>query len=126
MTVWRYTAVPKGAGRAAMRTGELAGGTAADVRAALRRIDLQVVDLARNELRVFWSHRGQVRDQVHLLEAVAIQVLEEVLELCRDHLLVDAVATNSDVLRVGNELTQDVVSNVARDRSEFGRYAFPS
>ncbi len=48
MTVWRYTAVSKGAAGSEgpmKRTGELAGDCAADVRAALRRIGLQVIDL---------------------------------------------------------------------------------
>ncbi|MCH8166194.1 MAG: type II secretion system F family protein [Planctomycetes bacterium] len=49
MTVWRYTAVgmqrAAGTDRRARRIGELAGECAADVRAALRRIGLQVIDL---------------------------------------------------------------------------------
>ena len=45
MTVWRYTAVDlKGSDRV-RRRGELAGDTAAEVRASLRRIGLQVIDL---------------------------------------------------------------------------------
>jgi type II secretory pathway component PulF len=46
MTLWRYTAVPiEGAERRMRRTGELAGNCPADVRSALRRIGLQVIDL---------------------------------------------------------------------------------
>lgn len=55
MTVWRYTAVEiqsaggsgdsGSSGGRARRAGELAGECAADVRAALRRIGLQVIDL---------------------------------------------------------------------------------
>ncbi|MHC4909541.1 MAG: hypothetical protein ACYTF9_07480, partial [Planctomycetota bacterium] len=43
MTVWRYVAIPDDGG--SRQRGELAGGTAAEVRSALRRIGLQVVDL---------------------------------------------------------------------------------
>ncbi len=46
MTVWRYRAVPVGGrGRGATQRGELAGQGAAEVRAALRRIGLQVIHL---------------------------------------------------------------------------------
>lgn len=48
MTLWRYQAVdlkPPRVGAADRRSGELAGETAADVRASLRRIGLQVIDL---------------------------------------------------------------------------------
>jgi type II secretory pathway component PulF len=47
MTVWRYTAVPlDGRGSpSSLSQGEMAGETAADVRASLRRIGLQVVKL---------------------------------------------------------------------------------
>lgn len=46
MTVWRYTAVPfQHAAQASARRGELAGESAAEVRASLRRIGLQVIDL---------------------------------------------------------------------------------
>ncbi len=46
MTVWRYRAVPVGGkGRGGMQRGELSGGAAAEVREALRRIGLQVIDL---------------------------------------------------------------------------------
>ncbi len=45
MTVWRYTAIPMEGAGASRQRGELAGETPADVRAALRRIGLQVVDL---------------------------------------------------------------------------------
>ena len=45
MTVWRYTAVATDTEPRVTHTGELAGDCAADVRAALRRIGLQVVDL---------------------------------------------------------------------------------
>ncbi|MEE9128655.1 MAG: type II secretion system F family protein [Phycisphaerales bacterium] len=46
MTVWRYTAVPlQRAAQASARRGELAGESAAEVRASLRRIGLQVIDL---------------------------------------------------------------------------------
>lgn len=45
MTVWRYTAVPVGGKPSTRRRGELAGDTASDVRAALRRIGLQVIDV---------------------------------------------------------------------------------
>ncbi|MEE8154265.1 MAG: type II secretion system F family protein [Phycisphaerales bacterium] len=46
MTVWRYTAVPlKRRAQASASRGELAGESAAEVRASLRRIGLQVIDL---------------------------------------------------------------------------------
>ena len=46
MTVWRYTAVPlERQVQASARRGELAGESAAEVRASLRRIGLQVIDL---------------------------------------------------------------------------------
>lgn len=46
MTVWRYTAVPlQRAAQVSARRGELAGESAAEVRASLRRIGLQVIDL---------------------------------------------------------------------------------
>ena len=46
MTVWRYTAVPlQRQTQASARRGELAGESAAEVRASLRRIGLQVIDL---------------------------------------------------------------------------------
>jgi hypothetical protein len=49
MTIWRYMAIDMGrAGREALasrRTGELAAESAAEVRASLRRIGLQVIDL---------------------------------------------------------------------------------
>ena len=46
MTVWRYTAVPlQRAAQASARRGELAGESPAEVRASLRRIGLQVIDL---------------------------------------------------------------------------------
>ncbi len=50
MTVWRYEAIESTltapeAGPRARRSGELAGATEADVRAALRRIGLQVIDV---------------------------------------------------------------------------------
>jgi type II secretory pathway component PulF len=46
MSLWRYAAVPlTGPQGGALQRGELAGDSAADVRAALRRIGLQVVDL---------------------------------------------------------------------------------
>ncbi len=43
--MWRYTAVPIGGKRRDAQRGELAGQGAAEVRAALRRIGLQVIDL---------------------------------------------------------------------------------
>lgn len=45
MTLWRYTAIPLAGGT--RRTGELAGETPAEVRAALRRIGLQPLDVKR-------------------------------------------------------------------------------
>ena len=46
MTVWRYTAVPlERQAQASTRRGELAAESAAEVRASLRRIGLQVIDL---------------------------------------------------------------------------------
>ncbi len=45
MTVWRYTAVPADGGP--HRSGELTGETPADVRASLRRIGLQPIELKR-------------------------------------------------------------------------------
>lgn len=46
MTVWRYTAVSlKRQAQASAHRGELAGESAAEVRASLRRIGLQVIDL---------------------------------------------------------------------------------
>ncbi len=46
MSVWRYTAVPlKRQARASARRGELAAESAAEVRASLRRIGLQVINL---------------------------------------------------------------------------------
>lgn len=46
MTVWRYKAVPlQGAISSATQHGELSGDNAAEVRASLRRIGLQVIDL---------------------------------------------------------------------------------
>jgi len=49
MAVWRYKAVPIDGG--AMRSGELAGDSAADVRAALRRARLQVVRISAIKTR---------------------------------------------------------------------------
>ena len=46
MTVWRYKAVPlQGASSTVAQHGELSGNNAAEVRASLRRIGLQVIDL---------------------------------------------------------------------------------
>ena len=46
MTVWRYKAVPlQGASSNSAQHGELSGDNAAEVRASLRRIGLQVIDL---------------------------------------------------------------------------------
>ena len=46
MSVWRYTAVELGGAHASQRQrGEIAGESAAEVRASLRRIGLQVIDL---------------------------------------------------------------------------------
>ncbi|MHC4414376.1 MAG: type II secretion system F family protein [Planctomycetota bacterium] len=46
MSVWRYTAVEiEGPRRSGKRRGELAGESAAEVRASLRRVGLQVIDL---------------------------------------------------------------------------------
>lgn len=45
MSLWRYTAVDLRGTRRARRSGEHAGDTAVEVRAALRRIGLQVIDL---------------------------------------------------------------------------------
>lgn len=45
MTVWRYTAIPVKSADTTRRRGELAGESASDVRAALRRVGLQVIDL---------------------------------------------------------------------------------
>ena len=73
MTVWRYTAVEMhssgGSDRRARRIGELAGECAADVRAALRRIGLQVIDLRpvrssradhlRHAGRLSWWHEAR-------------------------------------------------------------------
>ena len=44
MSVWRYTAIELSAGRS-RKTGEMSGRCAADVRASLRRIGFQVIDL---------------------------------------------------------------------------------
>lgn len=49
MTVWRYTAVPLHGSSNSVKTGDIAGGHPADVRAALRRIGLQVVELRRTK-----------------------------------------------------------------------------
>ncbi len=57
MTVWRYRAVPVGGkGRGGTQRGELAGQGAAEVRAALRRIGLQVIHL--RPLRRCAAHRA--------------------------------------------------------------------
>jgi len=45
MTVWRYTALQRGPDRSVQRSGELSASCAADVRAELRRIGLQVIEL---------------------------------------------------------------------------------
>ena len=45
MTVWRYTAVPLDGRGSTLSHGELAGESAAEVRASLRRIGLQVIKL---------------------------------------------------------------------------------
>ena len=45
MSLWRYTAVEAGAAATARRTGELSADSAAEARAALRRLGLQVLDL---------------------------------------------------------------------------------
>lgn len=47
MTIWKYTAIPLSTGvtASAATTGELAGESASEVRAALRRIGLQVIEL---------------------------------------------------------------------------------
>jgi hypothetical protein len=48
MNLWRYIAIPRNAaGVGGTQSGELAGATAAEVRAALRRIGLQVIELKR-------------------------------------------------------------------------------
>lgn len=66
MSVWRYKAVPL-AGAGEVRSGELAAGSAAEVRASLRRIGLQVVELrpARHAVRVeLHSLLGPARDHL--------------------------------------------------------------
>jgi type II secretory pathway component PulF len=45
MTLWRYTAIDRRDTAAVRRHGELSGDSAAEVRAALRRIGLQVIEL---------------------------------------------------------------------------------
>ncbi len=64
--VWRYTAVAMN-GDHAPRRGELAGDSAADVRASLRRIGLQVIELKpirrRSLPSVAWL--GPLRDVMH-------------------------------------------------------------
>jgi general secretion pathway protein F len=59
-TLWRYVAVDGGR---AERRGELAGGSAADVRASLRRIGLQVIDVRplRSRKTRFKQHADEPR-----------------------------------------------------------------
>ena len=76
MTVWRYTAVPlTRQAQASARRGELAGESAAEVRASLRRIGLQVVDLrplrrsatdpvTENHLAWFRELHGSIRSSL--------------------------------------------------------------
>ena len=45
MSVWHYTAVPLAAGTEGQKRGEIAGESPAAVRASLRRVGLQVIDL---------------------------------------------------------------------------------
>lgn len=45
MTVWRYTAVPSAEADAPVRRGSLAADSPSEVRAALRRVGLQVIDM---------------------------------------------------------------------------------
>ena len=75
MTVWRYTAVPTRGEGGTRRSGELAGEGAAEVRAALRRAGLQVIDLRlvrsvrtlRSEAGSGWwsDARQSIRTAVH-------------------------------------------------------------
>lgn len=51
MTVWRYTAIDRSAPRSGVRNGEIAGDDAAQARAALRRVGLQVIDLREERRR---------------------------------------------------------------------------
>ncbi|MEN1705235.1 MAG: type II secretion system F family protein [Planctomycetota bacterium] len=60
MAVWTYKAVPLSSGQRDIRSGEVSGETAADVRAALRRIDLQVVELKQLRSRSARSADGDV------------------------------------------------------------------
>ena len=58
MSVWRYTAIELGSAHVSRkRRGEVAGESAAEVRASLRRIGLQVIDLRQT--------RSAARDSVN-------------------------------------------------------------
>jgi general secretion pathway protein F len=57
-TLWRYTAIPIDATHPVVpRTGELTGTSAAEVRAALRRVGMQVIDLHQDKRRTRRSTR---------------------------------------------------------------------
>ena len=64
MTVWRYTALQRGPDRSVRRSGELSASCAADVRAELRRIGLQVIDL-----RPLKQRSGNTRRSGGILDA---------------------------------------------------------
>ncbi len=76
MTLFRYAAVPvNGAPGGALQRGELAGETAAEVRAALRRVGLQVVDL-RPSRRKATAVPGTPRTGAAALRAVSGAIAE--------------------------------------------------
>jgi len=73
MNIWRYKAVPLSGGSfstgnaaALVRTGELAGDSAADVRASLRRIGLQVIELRTVRAGRVWKWKRIESWDAHL------------------------------------------------------------
>ena len=71
MTVWRYTAVPLDGRGSTLSHGELAGESAAEVRASLRRIGLQVIKLRSTSAVRLTGSPSIIRAAVTHLRGVA-------------------------------------------------------
>ena len=97
MSVWRYTAIPMQRAEGATRQcGELAAESAAEVRASLRRIGLQVIDL-RPVKHLRW--RTNATGWLGQLQQSVVSALHHYFRGRRQHLraeLYDSLATMLD------------------------------
>jgi type IV pilus assembly protein PilC len=100
-TLWRYTAIPIDTEQQAIpRSGELAGSSAAEVRAALRQVGLQVIDLRQDKRQA----RRSVQDATGLLNGwqnVLRESLHRSLRQRRDDMRAELYDSLGTMLRGG-------------------------